>query len=81
MPSTAQQNTGHNNIIEPMLVQCWADVVDGGPTLNQHCFNVSFLMEALLCKAKRQHYFLDFHGRAGSFGMAETWDRHGRDVA
>ena len=23
------------------LKQCWATVVDSGPTLNQHCFNVS----------------------------------------
>ena len=27
--------------IEPMLGQCLADVVDGGPTLNQLWFNVS----------------------------------------
>ena len=27
--------------IEPMLGQCWADVVDGGPTLTQHWLNVS----------------------------------------
>ena len=26
--------------IEPMLGQCWTDVVDGGPTLIQHCFNI-----------------------------------------
>ena len=30
--------------IEAMLGQCWADVVDGGPTLNQHWFNVSCLL-------------------------------------
>ena len=24
-----------------MLVHCWDSVADGGPTLNQHCFNVS----------------------------------------
>ena len=23
---------------EPMLVECWADVADGGPTFNQHRF-------------------------------------------
>ena len=27
--------------IDPMLVQCWASVVDDGPTLNQHWVNVS----------------------------------------
>ena len=27
-----------------MLVQCWSDVVDVGPTLNQHCVNVSYLL-------------------------------------
>ena len=30
--------------IEPMLGQCWADVVDGGPTLTRHWFNVSCLL-------------------------------------
>ena len=30
--------------IEPILAQCWVDVVDGGPTLNQHWFNVSCLL-------------------------------------
>ena len=33
--------------IEPMLDQCWADVVDDGPALNQHCFNVSCLLGSL----------------------------------
>ena len=27
-----------------MLGQCWADVIDGEPTLNQHWFNVSCLL-------------------------------------
>ena len=26
---------------EPMLIQCWADVGDGGPTLNRNWFNLS----------------------------------------
>ena len=30
--------------IEPMLGQCWADVVDGGPAMTQHWFNVSCLL-------------------------------------
>ena len=36
--------------IEQMLVQCWADVVDGGPTLNQHWFNVSCLLGPDPCR-------------------------------
>ena len=27
--------------IEQMLGLCWADIVDGGPTLAQHRFNIS----------------------------------------
>ena len=30
--------------IETLLVQCWASVVDGGPTLSQQCLNVSCLL-------------------------------------
>ena len=30
--------------IEPLLVQCWASVVDGGPTLNHQWLNVSRLL-------------------------------------
>ena len=30
--------------IEPLLVQCWASVVDGEPTLNQQWLNVSCLL-------------------------------------
>ena len=42
--------------IEPMLDQCWADVVDGGPTLNQHWFNVSCLLENILpCSAVKEN--------------------------
>ena len=37
---TSQQTRG----ADTMLVRCWADVVDGGPTLNQHCVNVSCLL-------------------------------------
>ena len=29
--------------IDPMLVQCWPAVCDGGPALNQHCVKVSRL--------------------------------------
>ena len=37
---TCQQMRG----IEPMLGQCWAAVVDGGPTLTQYWVNVSCLL-------------------------------------
>ena len=30
--------------IESLLVQCWASVVDGGPTLNQQWLNVSCVL-------------------------------------
>ena len=25
---------------ETMLVYCWSNVADGGPTVNQHCFGI-----------------------------------------
>ena len=34
--------------IEPMLGQCWIDVLDGGPTLTQHWFNVVFCLQAVI---------------------------------
>ena len=40
--------------IDKMLDQCWASVVDGGPTLVQHLFNVACLLDILLCEAKKQ---------------------------
>ena len=30
--------------VDPMLVHCWVDVVDGGPTVNQHWVSVSYLL-------------------------------------
>ena len=30
--------------IHPVLFECWASVVDAGPLLTQHCFNVSCLL-------------------------------------
>ena len=30
--------------VQAMLAQCWASVADGGPTLSQHCWNVSCLL-------------------------------------
>ena len=41
---SAQQTQCFN----PMLVQCWASVEDGGPTLNQHWVDVSCLLGARL---------------------------------
>ena len=38
---TVTQQTRH---IDLMLVQCWASVVDGGPTLAQHWIDVSCLL-------------------------------------
>ena len=43
---TAQQ-TGD---FHPILVQCWPSVVDDGPTLYQHCVNVSCLLGKNLCQ-------------------------------
>ena len=37
-------STQQTRDIEPMLGQCWTDVVDGGPALTQHWFNVSCLL-------------------------------------
>ena len=42
------KNTGtiqQGQAVEPMLVQCWDSVADGGPTLNQHRFNISSLLD------------------------------------
>ena len=40
--------SGHpSNGVQPMLVQCWATVVDGGPTLNQHWLDTSYLLGIL----------------------------------
>ena len=37
--------------VKPMSIYCWADVGDGGPTLNRHWFNVSRLLGARLAAA------------------------------
>ena len=39
--SLATQQTRY---INPLLVQCWTSVVDGGPTMDQHWFDVSCLL-------------------------------------
>ena len=40
MLTPTQQTRGFH----PMLFQCWASVVDGGPTLKQHWVNASCLL-------------------------------------
>ena len=37
--------TQHTRDIHPRMVQCWTGVVDGGPTLNRHLMNVSYLLD------------------------------------
>ena len=45
VPFTYSQQTRH---IDPLLDQCWANVVDGGPTLIQHWIGVSYLVDSIL---------------------------------
>ena len=42
--------------IHPVLVECWASVVDGGPTFNQQWVNVSCLLESQLSLPVRFPY-------------------------
>ena len=49
-PRVASQQTPD---IEPRLVQCWAGIVDGGPTLNQHWLHNSFLLPLSRCLVYR----------------------------
>ena len=39
-----QRRSQQTRDVEPLSVQCWASVVDGGPTLNQQWLNVSSLL-------------------------------------
>ena len=41
IPAAATQQTRY---IKPVLVQCWASVLDGGPALHQHWRDVSYLL-------------------------------------
>ena len=34
----------HDKYNKTMMLQCWASVEDGGPTIKHHCFNVSCLL-------------------------------------
>ena len=47
VPFTYFQQTRH---IDPLLDQCWANVVDGGPTLIQHWIGVSYLVDSIPIK-------------------------------
>ena len=38
---TLKKCTQETRDIEPLLVQCWDGIIDGGPTLNQQWLNVS----------------------------------------
>ena len=49
VPSQPDAPANTSRDIEPMLVKCWVDVVDGEPTLNQHWFNVSCLLGYVMC--------------------------------
>ena len=40
-----ERDTDPSRDIDPMLYQCWASVVDGGPTLIQHCENYTGSMK------------------------------------
>ena len=44
---TPQTLTPNNvcDAVKPLLAQCWSTVADGGPTLNQQCVNVSWLLD------------------------------------
>ena len=54
--------------VDPMLVYSWLDVVDGGPTLGQHWFNVSCL---LVChvNAQQTHAFTQCWFNAGPLSL------------
>ena len=41
--------------IDPMLNQCWSTVHDAGPTLVQHCVDVSYLLGQ---KCISEYYFM-----------------------
>ena len=44
--------------IDPMLVQCWASVVDGGPTLDQHWVDVLCLLGIYQTKSRAARIYL-----------------------
>ena len=45
--------------VDPMLVQCWASVADGGPTLNQHRVHVPcFLVRLCGAELNERHWKL-----------------------
>ena len=61
--------------VYPMLVQCWNDVVDGGPTLNQHWVNVSRLLGlhlSLLSVLKFQRSIAFFYAHSLSLDTVQS---------
>ena len=70
-PGTPQQT----RYIAPLLVQCWASVVDGGPTLNQHWDNVSCLLTLLflLLTLRALKYLCINYGDQSFFSF---WSHH-----
>ena len=50
-------------VVDAMLFQCWANIVDGGPTLNQHSVNIlcllSFSCKIITCLTRRRARFSD----------------------
>ena len=58
-----------------MLVECWATVADGGPTLNQHCVHV-FVFAGTACYLSTVKHLTNAVPAAdhGSSQMAQQWD-------
>ena len=55
-----------------MLVQCWSSVVDGGPTLNQHChfvFTTSRVCWAAQCELYQYQPWTSPHRKGGGRGF------------
>ena len=46
--SRPEMVTQQTRYINPILIQCWASVVNGGPALDQHWIDVSFYWEITL---------------------------------
>ena len=54
-------NTRHQTQdVDLMLIWCWANVVDGGATSNQHWFNVSCLLGRVYLPVQRQQLLTNF---------------------
>ena len=58
--------------IDPMLVYCWANVADAGPTLNQHWVDVS-------CTAEQRAWTLQRHAKGRGWDCLNPCELHGID--